>query len=260
MEQIEASTTRATGNAGNGEGNSSGGLKLGIVHLGKICGKHKYMLLDAQDIPFVRKFSFSAKLDVNRDGNGASIFAHAYLPRGEESEDVDDEMTEGRFEALLWRHRYGSISPGHVVIHRNGISVDNRLSNLELIKSEEADALANKELDECEIARRQSEANLYRAALAQLPPFPEDDYNENNSCVLYNSNGEAMEEDSDQMLYECHYPPCHNIESHSRQFNICGRCRLSRYCGTRCQQLDWSHHKTTCKKKESKRERSNPYR
>eukprot|EP00126_Sphaerothecum_destruens_P008859 Sdes_comp20371_c0_seq1m14202 len=242
-----------TTTTGSQTGSSGGGLKLGVVHLGKICGKHKYMLLDAQDIPFVRRFSFRAKLDVDRNGNGARIYAYAFTPA--EVVQESEEVQEGPFEELLWRHRHGSLSPGHRITHKNGITVDNRLSNLDVISEDEFYQIADRELTEREISQRMNEANLYRAALAQLPPFPEDEYIDSAQLITLNGNGEIMEEDSEQMLYECHYPPCHNIESHSRQFNICGRCRVSRYCGTRCQQLDWTHHKVTCKKRESKKDR-----
>ncbi|OPL07220.1 zinc 19 finger mynd domain-containing protein, partial [Mytilus galloprovincialis] len=50
----------------------------------------------------------------------------------------------------------------------------------------------------------------------------------------------------DSIYYECHYPPCTNMEKHIRQFSICGRCQQVRYCGTICQQQDWPVHKTYC--------------
>lgn len=34
-----------------------------------------------------------------------------------------------------------------------------------------------------------------------------------------------------------------------REFNICGRCQVARYCGSQCQQKDWSAHKKHCREK-----------
>lgn len=31
------------------------------------------------------------------------------------------------------------------------------------------------------------------------------------------------------MYYECHYPPCTNMEKRVREFSICGRCQEVRY-------------------------------
>lgn len=38
-----------------------------------------------------------------------------------------------------------------------------------------------------------------------------------------------------------------------REFNICGRCQVARYCGSQCQQKDWPAHKKHC------RERKRPF-
>src|SRR5699024_8407339 len=63
---------------------------------------------------------------------------------------------------------------------------------------------------------------------------------------LYSSEGGIV-------YYECHYPPCVRIEREPREFSICGRCQETRYCGTVCQQLDWPHHKRTCRSKSASR-------
>lgn len=34
-----------------------------------------------------------------------------------------------------------------------------------------------------------------------------------------------------------------------REFNICGRCQVARYCGSQCQQKDWPAHKKHCREK-----------
>uniref|UniRef100_A0A8D2QFN7 Zinc finger MYND-type containing 19 n=1 Tax=Zonotrichia albicollis TaxID=44394 RepID=A0A8D2QFN7_ZONAL len=37
--------------------------------------------------------------------------------------------------------------------------------------------------------------------------------------------------------------------SQLREFNICGRCQVARYCGSQCQQKDWPAHKKHCREK-----------
>lgn len=34
-----------------------------------------------------------------------------------------------------------------------------------------------------------------------------------------------------------------------REFNICGRCQVARYCGSQCQQKDWPAHKKRCRER-----------
>ncbi|KAJ8300100.1 hypothetical protein KUTeg_021619 [Tegillarca granosa] len=76
--------------------------------------------------------------------------------------------------------------------------------------------------------------------------YPEPIYNNK----YYSSNGEDIgDEDENCVYYECHYPPCTNIEHQVREFSICGRCQEVRYCGTYCQQKDWPVHKKFCREK-----------
>jgi len=49
-------------------------VKLGVVYLGSVCGKHKYTLLEEEDVSFARKFVLEAILDVATDGTGAAVF------------------------------------------------------------------------------------------------------------------------------------------------------------------------------------------
>ena len=43
----------------------------------------------------------------------------------------------------------------------------------------------------------------------------------------YNANGEVIDDEDDTFCYyECHYPPCTNMERELREFSICGRCQV----------------------------------
>ena len=87
----------------------------------------KYSLLDERDISLVHEYTFEARTEVDRNGCGASIFAFAFrfdAEKGKVGKYVQD---------VLWERHRGSIAPGHRVVHKNGISVDNRLENLLLV-------------------------------------------------------------------------------------------------------------------------------
>ena len=64
-------------------------------------------------------------LKVDRDGTGAAIYVQGRKPGDAASE---------YFHELLWIHRYHYIQPGCRVVHKNGISVDNRVANLEMVE------------------------------------------------------------------------------------------------------------------------------
>lgn len=87
----------------------------------------KYSLLDERDISLVHEYTFEARTEVDRNGCGASIFAYAFhfdAEKGKVGKYVQD---------VLWERHCGSVAPGHRVVHKNGISVDNRLENLILV-------------------------------------------------------------------------------------------------------------------------------
>uniref|UniRef100_A0A131YMD5 Zinc finger protein n=1 Tax=Rhipicephalus appendiculatus TaxID=34631 RepID=A0A131YMD5_RHIAP len=223
------------------------GVKLGIVRLGRAAGKIKYTLLDERDITLVHEYSFEARVEVDKDGNGAQIFAYAY------------EMNQGKstgqyLHQLLWERHFGGVAPGFRVVHLNGVTMDNRLENLALERLPSTPHLAavpavpSMPVTESQ-PNKQREQSLYWAAIQQLPPeHLVEELADAAVTKYYNANGEVIEEDEEGgCYYECHYPPCSSLEREPREFSICGRCQAARYCGLFCQQRDWPLHKRHCR-------------
>ena len=86
----------------------------------------KYALLDERDIALVHEYAFEARTEIDKNGCGATIFAYAYKYETGRSSGV-------YVQDILWERHCGDIEPGYRVVHKNCISVDNRLENLMLV-------------------------------------------------------------------------------------------------------------------------------
>jgi len=217
------------------------GVKLGIVRLGRAAGKLKYTLLDEQDIVLAREYSFEARLEIDRDGNGAIIFAFAFTNGRRRS-------SARYLQNVIWESHFGHIPPTLRVVHKNHISMDNRLDNLCLVSELEA----NSWYTSCwrPIKSTDQHLTLYWAAIQQLPPeHLHNEHSSLDSTKCFDANGDLIDDEEISSYYECHYAPCIRIEREPREFSICGRCQQTRYCGTTCQQRDWPIHKRYCREK-----------
>ncbi|XP_056013121.1 zinc finger MYND domain-containing protein 19-like isoform X1 [Ostrea edulis] len=262
------------------------GQKLGIVSLGKAAGKVKFALLDERDIGLINHYAFEAKVEVDPDGNGAHIYAYTYnMIKGRESGQflhdflwatiwkytlyklpsmsvvcdiyfhalsLTKYLTNSRVllkeveDAGRERHR-GGIAAGWKVVHNNGVTVDNRLENLVLVPMDMQ--LVYDDLP----STKNREHSLYWMAVQQLQVAPLECHYPSSHVYTkqFSPNGEDVHIDHDEVCvyYECHYPPCTNMEKRVREFSICGRCQEVRYCGTYCQQRDWPTHKKFCQER-----------
>lgn len=199
------------------------GVNFGIVRLGPAAGKLKYTLLDKQDIGLVREFQFEAYVEVDRNGEGACVYAFAY--------DSAKSRSSGKYvHNLLWDRHFGGIAPGFKVIHINGITMDNRLENLSLIP-DRSKIPSNTKNDE---------DSLYWSAIVGMPHEVVPVH-----VKLFSFQEETSYLDSER-FFECHYPPCTKMEQKPQEFSICSLCQVTRYCGSHCQTRDWLWHKSIC--------------
>ena len=168
----------------------------------------KYSLLDERDISLVHEYTFEARTEVDRNGCGASIFAFAFrfdAEKGKVGKYVQD---------VLWERHRGSIAPGHRVVHKNGISVDNRLENLILVPVSVAQSWTlqhqlqqqrhldreqrqreHAELDGS-VRRRDDNAKLDGEGAAASPSSPS-----SSSSTKHHPAGPEMAESPEQSLY-----------------------------------------------------------
>lgn len=70
---------------------------------------------------------FQARLEVGKQGSGAVVFAYAYLTNSQ------THSSNILLQDLIWRRHKGPIPERKRVVHRNHISMDNRLDNLCMI-------------------------------------------------------------------------------------------------------------------------------
>ncbi|CAL1297280.1 unnamed protein product [Larinioides sclopetarius] len=166
---------------------SAQGFMFGLVILGPAAGKLKYTLLDKQDITLLQNhllevgimynwtfeqhifmeiclklytcvnhldLKLKAYVEIDRNGQGAQVFAFAY--------DVKKGKESGRYvHEILWEKYYGGIAPGFKVVHKNGITVDNRVENL---------MLCPKNISHYQCAgQKNPEDSLYWAAVVEMP-------------------------------------------------------------------------------------------
>ena len=144
---------------------------------------------------------------------------------------------------LLWERHRGDIEPGFRVVHKNCISVDNRLENLMLVPealaprwcqhntissrrpqpptisvytskekkgmvTDDEDLARERKQHQCGASAENREQSLYWVAIQQLPPEPMDEHMGVETTVMryYNSYGEIVEEEDDSLCYyECRY-------------------------------------------------------
>ncbi|BFZ20569.1 hypothetical protein BsWGS_23608 [Bradybaena similaris] len=220
-------------------------LKLGILRLGRVAGKSKYALIDERDIVIVQQHAIEPRVEVDKNGNGACIYAIAH--------DISRGHGNGRYlHDLLWERHNGGIAPGWRVIHKNNVTVDNRLDNLELVKDSRRELMAQQHDEPPGSQTKNTENSLYWITVTQLIGDPLE-MNYPHFSKWCDFNGDIVDPiDESYFYYECHYPPCTRMEREIREFSICGRCQEVRYCGTACQERDWPSHKRFCR--ESRRQ------
>ena len=171
----------------------------------------------------------------------------AVVQRGDGSGEY--EPARELFHELLWQHHHGALPEGHVVCHRNGITVDNRLANLELLPEETAAAQAAQAADGAGSRRRSSE--LYRLAVARLPAADLEDAGSRGEGERMTPDGVSvvvdaveLEQGGDPIFSECMRAECCRIET--APFLRCPACGVARYCSPGCMRLDQEAHARDC--------------
>lgn len=220
------------------EDNSAVAVKLGVVWLGTVCGKHKYTLLEEADIDFVRKHTLEAKVEIDRDGTGACVYAVVKSKT---------DASVSYFHKMLWLNRYNNIPVNCVVVHKNGITVDNRLSNFELAQIDPVLRVPNlPQISPEEEERRARSGDIYRLALSRLPSFDTRPAI-SDRCLMVDGDGvEINQVQPDFPFYECRYAACCEVEDQHKPFVFCPTCSDAKYCSTACLELDSKRHRREC--------------
>lgn len=115
-------------------------------------------------------------MEIDKNGNGASIFAYAFCQFNKGSRSSARYLHE-----LIWERHAVTIAPGFAVTHKNGITMDNRFENLQIVPHnrrchyKKVDQKKNKRFvseansDSDTYARKLMEQSLYWSAIQQLP-------------------------------------------------------------------------------------------
>eukprot|EP00047_Mylnosiga_fluctuans_P005957 m.243850 g.243850 ORF g.243850 m.243850 type:complete len:207 (+) comp14335_c0_seq1:90-710(+) len=193
-------------------------MKLGVVYLGVLFGKHKYTVVEDEDVEFCKACSLKVSLEVDKNGMGSQVIVIAHLGQ--------DHAIRLNFHDALWIRRRGPIPAGYVVAHINGLTLDNRFSNLNLVlKTKVTAPLTSEE----KIIRLES-AQVYKLALSQMRPNP----------------AALKELTARPIFHECRHKVCANLETVGCEFAPCPKCRAARYCSAECRELDSADHLADC--------------
>lgn len=209
-----------------------------VIPLGRICGKMKYALVDDDSIK--DGYKYQVKLEIDQNGSGARIMAWAFNR-------IQCKTLGVYLHELIWSLHGGSISPRCAVVHKNGLTMDNRLSNLAVICT---DTEIREEIKQWNrdphVQQTRKEYWDIIEQVSNSPSMFQFSFR-SSSNRFYGANGDnACAEESDTVFYECHNPPCCRMEKFLCQFNVCGQCGVVRYCSVRCQELNWLAHKRFC--------------
>ncbi|KAL8613219.1 hypothetical protein ACOMHN_001544 [Nucella lapillus] len=281
-------------------------FKVGILRLGRVAGKSKYALIDEADIPIVQQYAVEARVEVDKNGQGAAVYAFAFdCTRGRKNSQKLHEM--------LWEVRRGGTAFGWKVVHKNRVTMDNRQENLLLVRegdtptpvlsTSSSSSSSTTTVDSSSShhhhhhhpshpsspgvvppeawATKNMENSIYWMTVLQIVNDPNEHRFPEHVCARYydsdgrvfesgtggingvfyydsngingvfycDSDGRVFESGTEELYYECHYPPCSRMESELREFHICGRCQYVRYCGQQCQERDWPMHRHYCREK-----------
>eukprot|EP00048_Salpingoeca_helianthica_P007119 m.106768 g.106768 ORF g.106768 m.106768 type:complete len:311 (-) comp14237_c0_seq2:39-971(-) len=200
-----------------------GNMKVGVVYLGQLQGKHKFTIVDDDDIEFTTHYVVTLSVEVDRNGNGAQVLALAHRR-------LEQQLTMYLHD-VLWSRRQTvpGIPSGSYVRHKNGITLDNRYTNLELVDPTHPEPLTADEL-----ARRDSSQAIFRRAVAQVAhPDPDP--------ALPTLAHPAP------IFHECRWRGCHHIEPSMGLYRVCDACGLARYCSDACLEADRPDHARVCR-------------